>query len=701
MLQKGTKLNGVYTLLEEIGSGGGGIVYKAYHENLKKYVVVKQIKDVAKDVLDTRAEADILKNLRNSYLPQVYDFIQSEGEIYTVIDFIEGESLDKTLRREGRIGQKEVLKWARQLADALAYLHSQNPPIIHSDIKPANIMLTPKRDICLIDFNVSLAFDEEKRTSAGISEGYSPPEQYRNYSMYCSMSGTQNLNYQNGERRTELVSEISAGPQTESEGTRRITEALVGRGVDERSDIFSLGATLYHLLTGVCPSERFEEIVPLHNYKGVASEGFSVIIEKMMELQPEKRYQNGTELAEALKQVYKFDTIYKRYRRNCIVTAAGLAVAYVASGLLISSGISMVKRERQNWYYQTVAQADQKIKDGEFDQAETYIMEAMQKQPEKIEAYEREVLRLYESRQYEACVAYGRDTVNSPNYYIQTDTDRETLGDILYIMGNAYYELDDYNNALKSFELALDYNTGNSAYYCDYGIVLAKTGNLAKADQILADSEQLGLAKDSVYLLQGEIAYAGGQMDEAVELLKRAANVTDSQKMKIRAVLLCAKAYEGLGETSLDAETAFLEEWNSRLGDMQLEEKLADLYARQEQDEKALEIFQDMKAKGYATYQNSENMAILYQRMDQPEEARTLLLQMGEDYPERYEAWKRLAYLEADIQQHKENKKRDYSQMKAYYDKAVELYQKQEHSDGEMQQLEAMMKELQDGKWFQ
>ena len=190
-------------------------------------------------------------------------------------------------------------------------------------------------------------------------------------------------------------------------------------------------------------------------------------------------------------------------------------------------------------------------------------------------------------------------------------------------------------------------------------------------------------------------------MDAAVEFLKKAANVTDSQKMKIRAVLLCAKAYEGLGEASLDTETAFLEEWNSRLGDMQLEEKLADLYARQGQDEKALEIFKNMKAKGFATYQNSENMAILYQRMDQPEEARKLLLQMSEDYPERYEAWKRLAYLEADIQQHKENKQRDYSQMKEYYDKAVELYQKQEHSDGEMQQLEAMMKELQEGKWFQ
>ena len=74
-LQVGTCLNHMYTLIEEIGSGGGGIIYKAYHENLKKYVVVKQIKDVAKELLNSRAEADILKNLRNTYLPQVYDFL--------------------------------------------------------------------------------------------------------------------------------------------------------------------------------------------------------------------------------------------------------------------------------------------------------------------------------------------------------------------------------------------------------------------------------------------------------------------------------------------------------------------------------------------------------------------------------------------------------------------------------------------------
>lgn len=151
----------------------------------------------------------------------------------------------------------------------------------------------------------------------------------------------------------------------------------------------------------------------------------------------------------------------------------------------------------------------------------------------------------------------------------------------------------------------------------------------------------------------------------------------------------------------LDTEVSFLEEWRTRLGNMQLDEKLAELYAKQGQDEKALDIFKGLKEKGYSTYQIAENMAILYQQLEQTEEARALLLQMSEDYPERYEVWKRLAYLEADIQQHRENKQRDYSQMKAYYDKAMELYQKQENSDGEMLQLEAMMKELQAGKWFQ
>lgn len=191
MLQQGMKLNDTYILLEQLGSGGGGIVYKAYHERLQTYVVVKQIKDSVKGLLKSRAEADILKNLKHTRLPRVYDFLEIEGEVYTVMDFIPGMSLNRALALEGRFSQKEVYQWTLQLADALSYLHSRTPPVIHSDIKPANIMLTPERDICLIDFNVSLAFDRRKRTSTGTSRGYSPPEQYRHFKSYKIFFQTQ------------------------------------------------------------------------------------------------------------------------------------------------------------------------------------------------------------------------------------------------------------------------------------------------------------------------------------------------------------------------------------------------------------------------------------------------------------------------------------------------------------------------------
>ena len=106
MLQQGTILNGTYRLIEEIGSGGGGIVYKAYHERLKTYVVVKQIKDRVKGILDSRGEADILKNIKHARLPRIYDFLEADGEIFTVMDYIPGVSLQQALEERGRFPQR-------------------------------------------------------------------------------------------------------------------------------------------------------------------------------------------------------------------------------------------------------------------------------------------------------------------------------------------------------------------------------------------------------------------------------------------------------------------------------------------------------------------------------------------------------------------------------------------------------------------
>ena len=114
-----------------------GLYIKPTMNVSKTYVVVKQIKENVKGILESRAEADILKRLRHAYLPRIYDFLEIDGDIYTVIDYIPGESLDKLLKEQKAFPSEQVYRWALQLAEVLDYLHRQTPPVIHSDIKPA------------------------------------------------------------------------------------------------------------------------------------------------------------------------------------------------------------------------------------------------------------------------------------------------------------------------------------------------------------------------------------------------------------------------------------------------------------------------------------------------------------------------------------------------------------------------------------
>ncbi len=845
MLETGTLLNGMYRLVEEIGSGGGGIVYKAYHENLRKYVVVKQIKDVAKGVLSSRGEADILKNLRNTYLPQVYDFLEIDGEIYTVIDYVDGESFDKALRRNGRFRQKDVLKWANQLAEALAYLHRQKPAVIHSDIKPANIMLTPGGDICLIDFNVSLAFDQSKRLSAGISKGYSPPEQYYRTDLYYSMAGIEKkVQPRDGEDgaeasgdtgvpgetglpdgtegsdrtassgpmgvpgrtelpdraeisgetelpegigvfgetdlpdrteasdetdlpdKTELSDETDVAKATESSGqTKRSDETelpdktelpdetelpesggkeppiaseqpgktekpgkteppkepparkkrsghpekhtvedLIGRGVDERSDIYSLGATLYCLLTGNVPSRDFSRIVPLSQCDVSVSDGLTKIIEKMMQLNPDDRFQNGMELREALKNIKNFDKRQRSYRLFCIAGSCALLISYAAGGGLVYAGTRLRFREQANAYSQELEQASGYMGEGQFAEAQACIDNALQSIPTRIDAYERQALLLYDMGEYQKCVEYGRDAVNSPQYFIQNDADRQILGSILYVTGNAYYELGDYADAVNCFELAISYYPDNSAFYRDMGIALARSGNTERAAEVLDQAKALGLGEESVYMLQGEIALAEDRGEEAAAFFQNALRTLSERNLQIRCVIFCSDAYESLGSAYRQQEIDFLEKWQSAFGvrgSSQVTERLAEVYARGDDYDKALELFLSLESQGYRSYQLYENIAILYQELGRTEEAETVLQGMLEQYPDRYTTFKRLAFLEADRQQKLENGERDYAKMREYYEKALALYEKRQEQDGEMLQLKNMMDELTEGGWFE
>ena len=295
MLNRGDILGSVYQIVEEIGAGGTGVVYKAYHLRLRRYVVVKRIKDEVAARINARAEADILKRLKHTYLPQVYDFLEVDGGIYTVIDFIEGQSLDYYIKKGYRLQQKQIVLWARQLCEALVYLHGLVPPIIHSDIKPQNIMITPQGNVCLIDFNISLDGQGSSQIS-GMSAGYAPPEQY-----------------------------LNASPPPAGTAAGASYSFQMAAPLDARSDIYSLGATLYHLLSGRKPEKSTGQVTPVTALGLPYSQALLEVVEKMMQPDPNRRYQTAAELLRVFCDLRKLDRRYTRHR-----TAQHLSLIHIS-----------------------------------------------------------------------------------------------------------------------------------------------------------------------------------------------------------------------------------------------------------------------------------------------------------------------------------------------------------------------------------
>lgn len=324
-----------YELIEKIGSGGGGNVYLAIHQRLGKKVVLKadKRKITARPEL-LRREVDILKELSHSYIPQVYDFFIEDETVYTVMDYIEGESLDKPLKRGEKFPQSQVIKWAKQLLEALCYLHSPihgDPPhgYVHSDIKPANIMRTPHNDICLIDFNIALALGEEN--VVGCSAGYASPEHYGlDFSSFGSGTATIDDN------KTVTLLEQTATLTLSSARSNSSIKKVVP---DVRSDIYSVGATLYHLLSGQRPAKNAMEVVPLSCKE--FSPQIVKIISKAMNPNPDLRYQTADEMLEDLSHLHENDIRTKRLKRSNLVAGILLGVTFV-----IGSATSFVGLKR-------------------------------------------------------------------------------------------------------------------------------------------------------------------------------------------------------------------------------------------------------------------------------------------------------------------------------------------------------------------
>ncbi len=267
MIETGTLLQDRYLIEKQIGEGGMGAVYVAIDQRFGSQVAIKEtfFKDDELGEAFER-EAHLLNSLHHPVLPHVSDYFAENSGYFLVMQFIEGEDLFEILKREGAFPVKDVLRWTDNLLDALDYLHSQEPPIVHRDIKPQNLKITTRGDIILLDFGLAKRNSDDPsgaKSIFGYSRKYSPLEQ------------------------------------------------IQGTGTDARSDIFSLAATAYHLLTGKSPIEviaRASEIIqgnldPLRLASDINSEvpiSVANVLNSALALNAARRFTSAKAMRQAL-----------------------------------------------------------------------------------------------------------------------------------------------------------------------------------------------------------------------------------------------------------------------------------------------------------------------------------------------------------------------------------------------------------------
>ena len=262
-LERGALLHKRYRIVEILGQGGMGSVYRAVDENLGMDVAVKENLFTSDEYArQFRLEAVILANLRHPNLPRVTDhFVIGDQGQYLIMDYIEGEDLRQRMERAGSISEEEAILVGAAMCDALQYLHTRKPAVIHRDVKPGNVRITSDGHIYLVDFGLAKLVKGSQATTTGaraMTPGYSPPEQY---------------------------------------GTAR---------TDPRTDVYSLGATLYAALTGIIPEDGLSramdnvELTPLRKRNPKVSRKLANAIEKAMSVRPDDRFQSAEEFKQAL-----------------------------------------------------------------------------------------------------------------------------------------------------------------------------------------------------------------------------------------------------------------------------------------------------------------------------------------------------------------------------------------------------------------
>ena len=341
MLEIGSLIDKKYKVLNVIGQGGMSTVYLAMNERANKQWAIKEFRkdDVEKSkvsLASIKTETELLKRLNHPNLPSIADIIDYEGSILVIMDYIEGNTLKKAIDEYGPQPQEMVIDWAIQLCDVLGYLHCQEPPIIYRDLKPSNIMLKPNGQIMLIDFGTARQYKEEniEDTICLGTRGYAAPEQFGGLGQ-----------------------------------------------TDERTDIYCLGATIYHLITGKNPNEPPYEMLPIRQWNSSLSQGLEQIVLKCIQSDPDRRYQNCESLQYDLMHYYELDQTYRNGELKKIVIFL-IATFISFAALLTGISLNIYASSYINKQYEMIStEADKMV-----DNPEGYI-DLIELKPDDVDSY--------------------------------------------------------------------------------------------------------------------------------------------------------------------------------------------------------------------------------------------------------------------------------------------------------------------------
>ena len=500
MLEIGSLVDGKYKILNKVGQGGMSVVYLAMNEKANKQWAVKEVrKDGVLDFESVKqglvAETDILKKLSHPNLPSIIDVIDTDESFIIIMDYIQGNSLNKALEEFGAQPQENVIEWAKQLCDVLGYLHSRQPPIIYRDMKPANIMLKPDGNVTLIDFGTAREFKEKNLadTTCLGTVGYAAPEQFG------------------------------------------------GMGqTDARTDIYCLGATLYHLVTGMNPCEPPYEIKPIREINPALSSGLERIIQKCTQRDPNDRYQSAAELMYALEHYNEIDDIYrKKQKKKLWKFLIPVILTFVFAAVSVWGYISAENKKKENYDY-ILANASS-VSD---------YYEAIVTDPTRTEAYlgtddhDGFIKFLINDGELTSSengslskLRGGLDDTNMSGYSTTVKvldelekTDPKGYSKVCYEIGEAYLfyynvsvEKDKYAAAATWFQYAQeDYPIAKM--YCDISNCLQNIAKYSKAGQLAKLNEEYGNLWDQITALNNNAVNNFSDDTEGLDLKLRVWN---------------------------------------------------------------------------------------------------------------------------------------------------------------------------------